>query len=451
MRTFSAAAAMLVCAASCFAQGYVCAEGGGTGSGAWAAEMYGWMAEKGQKGAAVIIGAVELDAPDKPDSREAALLKAGASSVKSLVVTEKNADTQEVYDAIAGASIVFIRGGSQSRYVEMWKGTKTEAAIRAVFAKGGVVGGTSAGCAILGEMSYDAIHGSLKPEEIVKDARHPDLTLTRGFLGLVPGVLFDTHFGERARLPRLMVMLAHCREDRRMQPLGIGLDPRTALCVSPDGIGEVKGEGYATVLNLTGSTSIGLKSGEPPAITNVSISIVPAGARLDLGKRQILNQRVANEVSLTQWQLKPREVIVPASVVRDDQPRPKTNWVEVQTPKRSPQLWCIENPYAEPNATMTRLHSLVGEPMVAVLMAPGAIASFSSSRIALPAQAPASGPSTIVLDTIHTQERFVPGAFSKPAVYGGLVHLLPSGWEFSLSNGRLSQVPLPSTEGVPPR
>jgi cyanophycinase len=285
---------MVCCALASLAnaQGWICAEGGGTGSGPWAAEMYGWMVEKGGNGHVVLLGAVELD--DKPDPREAAFVKAGAKSARSLVITAANADTQETFDAINEATIIFIRGGSQSRYVEWWKGTKTEAAIRAVFARGGVVGGTSAGCAILGEVSYDARNGSLRPEEIVKDARHPDVTLTKDFLGLVPGVLFDTHFGERARLPRLAVMLGHCREDLQVEPIGIGLDPKTALCVGPDGMAEVRGEGYATFLELTLGTRTRLDAGKPPVVTPMLMTVVPKGARINLRTRAFVSERTVS-------------------------------------------------------------------------------------------------------------------------------------------------------------
>ena len=171
------------------------------------------MVEKGNHGPAVIIGAIALDAEDLPDNREALFKQLGAKSCTSLIINEKNADAQETYDAIAAATIVFIRGGAQERYVNWWKGTKTEQAIHAVFNKGGVIAGTSAGCAILGEVTYDSKNGSLKPTEALEDSCHKNLTLTTDFLGLVPGVLFDTHFTERGRIARLPVMLAHVRDD----------------------------------------------------------------------------------------------------------------------------------------------------------------------------------------------------------------------------------------------
>src|SRR5262249_52199271 len=161
-------------------------------------------------GKVVVIGAVPIEGED---SRVPLFKRLGASDVTPMVVTLENADKQETYDTIAAASVVFIRGGDQSRDVNWWKGTKTQAAIEGVFKKGGVIAGTSAGCAVLGEVDYDAIHGGLSPREALSDGRHDNLTLTTGFLDFVPGVLFDTHFTERGRLARLPVMLAHCKLD----------------------------------------------------------------------------------------------------------------------------------------------------------------------------------------------------------------------------------------------
>jgi cyanophycinase len=275
---------LLALSAPALAQGYVCAEGGGnSGKGAWAEEVFGWMVEKGQRGDAVIIGAVPLDAADLPDNREALFTKLGAKSCASLVIDQKNADSQEVYDQLAAASIIFIRGGAQERYVNWWKGTKTEAAIHAAFDKGGVIAGTSAGCAILGEVSYDSKNGSLKPLEALQDARHPHLTLTTDFLGLVPGVLFDTHFTERGRIARLPVMLAEWREEQHRDDIvGMGVDPRTAVCVEPDQTATIRGEGSVSLIQFTFSTRSLQFDGKPPLVVGALYSCLPAGTVIDL-------------------------------------------------------------------------------------------------------------------------------------------------------------------------
>ena len=295
------------------AQGWVVAEGGGlSGSETYMHDLFSFMVEKcgKEKPKVAIIGAVPLE----KDERVEAFQKAGAGEVVCLIITEANADSQEIYDTLSTASIVFIRGGDQGRYVNWWRGKKTEAAIRAVFAKGGVISGSSAGCAIMGEWTYDAVKDGLSPREALRDARHENLTITHGFLGLVPNVLFDTHFTERGRLPRTVVMLGRIASVRHsgwkagdtegmtasmaqkvrdtaapieyeankgkppsvgvFSPLGIGVDPRTAVCVGPDGVAIVKGEGTATLLKLSEVSSVVSVSGKPPSVTNVRYSLL---------------------------------------------------------------------------------------------------------------------------------------------------------------------------------
>lgn len=274
--------AVLVLAARAMGQGYVCAEGGNL-SGRWAEELFGWMVEKGGN-EVVILGAVPLEEDSRPD----VFRKVGAERVTSLVVTRENADSQEVYDAIARARVVFIRGGSQSRYVEWWTGTKTQAAIEAVYKAGGVVAGSSAGAAVLGEVDYDARAGSLAAREALADGRHENLTLSTGLLNLVPGVIFDTHFTERGRIARLPVMLAHCREDLKKDVLGIGLDPKTAVCMGPDGVAEVKGEGTVTLLRLTAGSKVKVEKGLPPMVAGVECSQLCAGYRFEARSGEVV-------------------------------------------------------------------------------------------------------------------------------------------------------------------
>jgi cyanophycinase-like exopeptidase len=47
-----------------------------------------------------------------------------------------------------------------------------------------------------------------------------------------------------------------------LSPLGIGVDPRTAVCVGPDGIAIVKGEGTATLLKLSEVSEVAVARGQ---------------------------------------------------------------------------------------------------------------------------------------------------------------------------------------------
>ncbi|HYE02162.1 MAG TPA: cyanophycinase [Phycisphaerales bacterium] len=286
------------------AQGYVCAEGGGSiGRGEWSSPVFRWMVQSARDGraraggpdphrpiAVAIIGSFdgvrEPDAPEPNDPEDRLIQRfraAGAGTVADLWINDANAADPEIARAIAGSDIVWLRGGSQTRYVQYFKGTPTEAAILEVFRRGGVVGGTSAGCAVLGIVDYDARNGSCAPLDALRDAQTPKITLDVGFLDLVPGMMFDTHFTERGRLARFLVMLARAQRELGHDLVGIGMDTRTALCVDPDGTAVVLGQGAAVVVApRRGGPAPHLPHEAPPHGINAEVSHLLAGDRIDL-------------------------------------------------------------------------------------------------------------------------------------------------------------------------
>jgi len=130
----------------------------------------------------------------------------GVDSVESLVITKAaEANSPAVVDTVQHAEVVFFAGGDQCNYVTLFKGGALEAAVESVYARGGSIGGTSAGMAILGEMVYSAMTAdSLTSAAGLGDPFHHDLTLERDFLKLpmLEGVLTDQHLHERDRIGR---------------------------------------------------------------------------------------------------------------------------------------------------------------------------------------------------------------------------------------------------------
>lgn len=298
LRTLCSLLALFLLASAAVAQGSICAHGGGAD---WNdpshREMVRWMVERARRmpdetPAAVILGAVPRE-PDEPDAAADAF-RAGGAVPRALVITADNADDPAVAAAIEGARIVWIRGGDQGRYVTGWKGRATERAIRKVFESGGVVGGTSAGCAVLGEVTYDARNNSLRPEQALTDAHHQNLTLTDGFLNLVPGVLFDTHFAERGRIGRLPVMMARAKADFGKSVLGVGIDHGTALVIDPRGTARIIGQHTVTFLMWHDATHAACEPGQP-LVTGMGMTVLPAGAEYDLTARRLLTPGVPPE------------------------------------------------------------------------------------------------------------------------------------------------------------
>jgi cyanophycinase len=291
-------------------KGWVVAEGGGLGSTPEnRAAIMARIVELARKAAGnekprvIILGATRLE---EVDERRAELIAAGAEAENLDTPDDVDPHDPAIVAKVAAAHAIFMRGGDQSRYVLRWRGGALEGAIRSVFEKGGVVGGTSAGCAVLGEWTYDSNKGSLSATEALADGRHEELTLTHGFFGFVPGVLFDTHFTERGRVARLAVMLGEVRERREaartasnsdpdsddaQDVLGIGVDPETAVIVGPDGVAEVFGIHSATLLRL-GPTSIVDRgpSPTPPTLTNIRYSQLLPGTRFDATSGEVLTR-----------------------------------------------------------------------------------------------------------------------------------------------------------------
>jgi cyanophycinase len=125
--------------------------------------------------------------------------------------SREKANDPEFARPLADATGVWLGGGSQSLLTDAYLGTTAEELIRWVLNRGGVVGGISAGAAVMSPVMIRG--GELEPE------------VGRGF-GLLPGTVIDQHFLKRNRQDRLLrVLQAH------PNLVGIGIDEGTALLV----------------------------------------------------------------------------------------------------------------------------------------------------------------------------------------------------------------------------
>lgn len=109
------------------------------------------------------------------------------------------------------ATGVWISGGNQSRLADRYLDTEVEAEIRAVRGRGGVVGGTSAGAAIMSRVMI--ADGFARPQ------------IETGF-DLFPDAIIDQHFSQRNRWQRLVAAMK-----TNPHRVGVGIDEQTALVV----------------------------------------------------------------------------------------------------------------------------------------------------------------------------------------------------------------------------
>ncbi len=211
----------------------------------------------------------------KPDSVETLLLDS---------VDKANSDYADW--VLRNAELIFIAGGDQSAYVNAWKGTRTEDAIHAAYARGAVIGGTSAGLAVEGEFVYDpdGVTAATGAEAIANPYRS-SMLFTGDFLNfpLMNNIVTDTHFSQRDRMGRLFAFMARLRQDNNTaRILGIGVSENTALFMDRTGLGIVDGSGAAYVVEeRTDTQRTQVLSGQPLIYRNLQRTKLTAGQFFD--------------------------------------------------------------------------------------------------------------------------------------------------------------------------
>lgn len=204
-------------------------------------------------------------------------------TVENRAITSVTAANDSVlYRFILGFDGIFLRGGDQWQYVTRWRGTLTEQAIREVFARGGVVGGTSAGEAVLSEVIFDARETSVAPRTALRNPFAAGVTLTTDFLGFAANMIADSHFFERGRLGRLPAFVAFAKQKTGREIIGVGIEYGTALAIGTDGIGEVMGSGTVTVVRSDAGTTTELAQGAPLSMHGLRFDQLTDGARFDI-------------------------------------------------------------------------------------------------------------------------------------------------------------------------
>ncbi|MEZ0371909.1 MAG: cyanophycinase [Candidatus Sericytochromatia bacterium] len=175
----------------------------------------------------------------------------GVDSIESMVFSNRaSADSAAVYQTVARAEAIFFAGGDQCLYMKYFKGTAVEKAVREVYARGGSVGGTSAGLAIQGSTVYDACSGSVTTPEALKNPFDPAISFSSGLFAwpAMQQTITDTHFSQRDRMGRLLAFLARQQAAGAPRTRGLAVDEATSVGVDARGQARVFGAHQAYVV-----------------------------------------------------------------------------------------------------------------------------------------------------------------------------------------------------------
>jgi cyanophycinase len=129
------------------------------------------------------------------------------------------------------AEAVWLAGGDQHDYLGDWD-ESLQARLAATAARGAAVGGTSAGAMVLGELAFDAAHGSIGSEDALTDPQGMRVSVIPSPMAQpeLARTIVDTHFSARDREGRMLAFLARAR-GTASDGFGVGLDERAALVI----------------------------------------------------------------------------------------------------------------------------------------------------------------------------------------------------------------------------
>jgi cyanophycinase-like exopeptidase len=179
-----------------------------------------------------------------------AMQQAPFQSVRTLYIPAcaTRAGIDKTARIVNGSDAVFFEGGDQAHYV-VWQGTRLITAIEHLYARGGVVGGTSAGLAIQGAVVFDSVaadwvlpsNAMVESSDAVRNPYEPAISFTTHLFAwpALKDTITDTHFVRRHRFGRLATFMARALHDRLVHSriiYGLGIDEGSALVVNRTGI-----------------------------------------------------------------------------------------------------------------------------------------------------------------------------------------------------------------------
>ncbi len=173
---------------------------------------------------------------------------------------------------LANVTGVFYSGGDQVLLTAALLNTKVQKRIHEIYKNGGVIGGTSAGAAV---MSKIMITGN---ELLNKDSNAAFFSLLKnnievkeGF-GFVTDAIIDQHFVVRRRHNRLISVVL-----QNPKLLGVAIDEATCIIVNPNNTFDVLGESVVLVYDATKSKHVRTNKNNYLSAENMSLNILQSG------------------------------------------------------------------------------------------------------------------------------------------------------------------------------
>lgn len=146
--------------------------------------------------------------------------------IKNFNFAKHDVNDKKWTDSLAGAKLIYILGGDQSRFMNVVLNTPVYTAIHKAYQNGATIAGTSAGAAV---MSKYMITGKQLLDTVYKETFNKlwdkNIEFSPG-MGLLENTIIDQHFLKRNRYNRLISALA-----AHPGLVCVGIDESTAIIV----------------------------------------------------------------------------------------------------------------------------------------------------------------------------------------------------------------------------
>jgi cyanophycinase len=217
----------------------------------------------GENGNFVVLP-ISMPDPINMRGEETFLRKLGAKNVTVIPYREqKELEEPKTLEVLKKATGVWFGGGRQWNFMDGYEGTQLPGLFNDVLARGGVIGGSSAGATIQGDYMVRGAPAG------------PTIMMCEGYeraLGFLPGTAIDQHFSARKRFGDMTAFMK-----AYPQFLGIGLDEATAIVVQGS-TAEVLGKGKVYIYDRNKR----VKEGQP------DYEAFTAGTKYDLKERRVV-------------------------------------------------------------------------------------------------------------------------------------------------------------------
>ena len=169
------------------------------------------------------------------------------NSVETIVCNNASA-SQDAYlqQKINQAEAIWFAGGNQWTYVSYWRNTPVDSLVnKAIAERNVVVGGTSAGMAIMGKYYFSAQNGTITSAQALTNPYNSLVTVSdEPFLvnQHLSNVITDTHYDSPDRKGRHVTFLSRILQDYQAVGKGIACDEYTAVCIDTLGLCKIYGD-----------------------------------------------------------------------------------------------------------------------------------------------------------------------------------------------------------------